>query len=198
MNTTYRDGYKNIAILDLAEKGTLAFSYFLRAFGFALFTGLFIVLTRFLYPHLPTTVETYLNIALPNLPGIVSILLAAASVIAVLALHELVHATVFYLDQRIPAKIGGRGLLIFASAPGYLVGRTSMIINALAPFIIISALGFLLIALVSENLLSWIFISTVANAAAAGGDFIAVAWLLKQPKNVRIEDTGDVLTAYQA
>jgi hypothetical protein len=197
MNTTYRDGYKNIAILDLAEKGTLAFSYLLRAFGFALFTGIFIVLTRLIHPHLPTTVETYLNIALPNVPGIASILLAAASVVAVLALHELVHATAFYLDQRIPPKIGGRGLLIFSSAPGYLVSRMSMIVNALAPFIVISTLGLVLIGVVPENLLSWIFIPTVANAAAAGGDFIAVAWLLKQPKDARIEDNGDLLTAYQ-
>ena len=82
MNTTYRDGYNEIATLDLAKKGMLAFSYMLRVLGFALFTGIFIAITRIIHPHLPTSFETYLNIAFPNLPGVISILLAAGSVAA--------------------------------------------------------------------------------------------------------------------
>lgn len=49
-----------------------------------------------LYPHLPTTPASYLTIALPGVPALVSILWAVGSVMAVLLLHEGVHATVFY------------------------------------------------------------------------------------------------------
>jgi hypothetical protein len=85
---------------------------------------------------------------------------------------------------------------LFAPAPGYLNPRGAMIANALAPFAVISLVGAVLIVLLPTAHLSWIFIPTVVNAAAAGGDFLGVAWLGKLPKETRLEDDGERLVAY--
>jgi len=192
------EGNKKLSSLDFAnDKRQLALSYLIRLIGVFVFTLIFIGFTRLFHPELSTSLVTYINIELPNVPSVVSWLLVAVSVVLVLTLHELVHASVFYLDQRIHPQIGWRGLTIFAAAPGHLHKRGIMIINALAPFTVISILGLVLIALLPVNWLPWIFIPTVVNAAAAGGDFMAVIWLLKQTPDARIEDNGDVLTAYE-
>lgn len=67
------------------------------------------------------------------------------SVAAVLLLHELIHATTFYLSQRVPPQLGWRGLMIFASAPGILYRPVPMMLNVLASFTVITVLGLMLI-----------------------------------------------------
>lgn len=141
--------------------------------------------------------QDLISIELPGLPAFVSILLILLAVIFVLTLHELIHASVFYLDQRVPPQIGIRGPVIFAAAPGFLSGRRVMVLNALAPFTVISLLGLLLITVLPPIALAWVFIPTVINAAASGGDFLLIHWMGKQPAEARYEDTGDALTAYK-
>lgn len=195
---SHLEGYTKLSSLDFnQDKGQLALSYLLRLIGVVVFGLIFLGFTRLIHPQLPVSLATYLTIELPNNSVIVSYILIAISVVLVLTLHELVHASVFYIDQRIPPKIGWRGLSIFAAAPGYLSKPNIMIVNALAPFVVISVLGIILIAVLPLGFLPWIFIPTVVNAAAAGGDFMAVVWLRKQPEDVMIEDHGDVLIAYQ-
>ena len=196
MNSQF-DDYKRISTLDFANnKKQLALSYLIRLIGVAVFTLLFVAIIRVFHPELPATLGTFFNIGLEGASQLVSYLLVAVSVVLVLLLHELVHAAVFYLDQHVPPQIGWRGLTIFAAAPGFLSTRKSMVINALAPFTVISILGLTLIAILPVDWVSWIFIPIMVNAAAAGGDFMTVVWLRKLPEDAKIEDNGDVLTAY--
>ena len=58
----------------------------------------------------------------------------------------------------------------------------------------LAGLGFSVI--IPVEALSWLFIPTVVNAAAAGGDFMAVSWLYRQDRTARFHDDGDILTAY--
>lgn len=196
---SHLEGYTKLSYLDFNEdKRQLALSYLLRLIGVVIFGLVFVGFSRLIHPELPISLSAFFSIQLPNTPAVVSYLLVAVSVVLVLTLHELVHAAVFYFDQRIPPQIGWRGLTIFAAAPGYLSARSIMIVNALAPFVVISILGMVLIALLPVGFLPWILIPTVVNAAAAGGDFMGVVWLQRQPADAMIEDNGDVLTAYQA
>lgn len=73
-----------------------------------------------------------------------------------------------------------------------------MMVNALAPFVVISVLGLLLMAIASVTMLVRVFIPTVANAAAAGGDFMAANWLIGLPSGTKIEDHVDLLIAYDS
>jgi hypothetical protein len=190
-------GYTSAGSLDFnREKGKLAVSYMLRAAGLILFGLLFVGFARLTHPQMETGIAALINIEIVGVPALVSILLVVIDVAFVLALHELVHAAVFFVDQQAPPKIGIRGLVIYAAAPGYLNSRRAMVINGMAPFTVISLIGLLLIAVTPVSVLSWVFIPVVINAAAAGGDFMIINWLMRQPAQAVFEDTGDTLTVY--
>jgi len=188
------ENQKQISTLDFQK--TAIISYVLRGLGAVIFGGLFYAAANAIHPDAALTFESLVTIAIDGVPDIVSIGLIIFAVIFVLWLHELVHASVFYLHMGAPPRIGIRGPIIFASAEGYLNTRTAMMVNAMAPFVVISALGLLLIAVAPVTVLAWVFIPTVANAAAAGGDFMAVNWLIGLPRGTKIEDHGDLLIAY--
>ena len=191
------ENQKQISTLDFRDNQMLVIiSYALRALGAVIFGGLFYAAANAIHPDAGLTFESLVSIAIDGVPDIASIGLIVVAVIFVLWLHELVHASVFYPHIGAPPRIGIRGPIIFASAEGYLNTRNAMMVNALAPFVVISTLGLLLMAIAPITMLAWVFIPTVANAAAAGGDFMAVNWLIGLPRGTKIEDHGDLLIAY--
>ncbi|MBX0329681.1 DUF3267 domain-containing protein [Oscillochloris sp. ZM17-4] len=171
-------------------------SYLLRLIGAVVFGGLFFQIVQRLRPDEALTLMALVSIGIDGVPAIASIILVVLDVIGVLVLHECIHAAVFAITSGAPPRIGIRGAMIFASAEGYLTSRNAMLVNAIAPFAVISALGLLLLPVVPSAALAWIFIPTVVNAAAAAGDAMAVAWLATLPTTATIEDHGDVLVAY--
>jgi len=188
---------QQISTLDFRDNQTLVIiSYVLRAIGVLIFGALFYVAVSNIHPNANLTIESLVSIAIEGVPDIISIGLIIVAVIAVISLHELVHASVFYLHTGAPPKIGIRGVIVFASAEGYMNTRNAMMVNALAPFIVISLLSLLLMFVIPVSAMAWIFIPAVVNAAAAGGDFMAVFWLLRLPQSTQIEDHGDVMIAY--
>lgn len=192
-----RQEYTEISKLDFRDNIQLMLlSYGLRIVGAVLFSILFFIIVQQNYPNRALALESLITIKLMNVPDIVSIVLIVIAIVGVLWLHELIHATVFFIRTGAPPRIGMNGPIIFASAIGYMNTRNAMMINALAPFIVISILGVLLMFVVPTSVLAWIFIPTVANAA--GGDFMAVYWLLSLPADTQIEDHGDVLIANQS
>lgn len=174
----------------------LMVSYALRLVGVFVFGLLFVGWMSVIRPNLSTSVETLLNIKLANVPAVVSIVLLIVDVVVVLYAHELVHAVAFYMTHRQVPKIGMRGFVIFAAAPSHLLTRHQLVVNALLPLVVISLLGGLALWAVPAPLIAWIWIPTVVNAAAAGGDIMAVAWAMKHEKNALYHDDGDIITAY--
>ena len=198
-NLSNRSDYAEISKLDFRDNTQLMLlSYGLRIVGAVLFSLFFFIIVQQMYPDDAIALESLITIKLVNVPDIVSIVLIVVAVVGVLWLHELIHATVFFIHTGASPHIGMNGPIIFASAIGYMNTRNAMMINALAPFVVISILGVLLMFVVPISLLAFIFIPTVANAAAAGGDFMAVYWLLSLPADTQIEDHGDVLIANQS
>lgn len=192
-----RQEYTEFSKLDFRDNTQLMLlSYGLRIIGDVLFSILFFIIVQQIYTNDAIALESLITIKLINVPDIVSIVLIVIAIVSVLWLHELIHATVFFIHIGAPPHIGMNGPIIFSSAIGYMNTRNAMVINVLAPFIVISILGVLLMFIVPTSVLAWIFIPTVANPAAAGGDFMAVYWLLSLSDDTQIEDHGDVLIAY--
>lgn len=185
----------SIATLDMGEPRLVRRSYLLRALAVALFGPLFAALLLALHPELPLALDTFVGLSLPGVPGVVSVLLLLLDVLLVLTLHELVHAAVYWLSCGAPPDIGVRGPILYAAAPGYLVGRNWMIANALAPFVVLSTLAIALLALF-PTVAPWLFIPAVVNAASAAGDFMTVQWLVRLPATARIEDDGTRMEAF--
>ena len=194
----FPEDFEKLASLDFAnDKSKLIWSYIIRLIGVIVFAVIFALIAKWFHPDIIFQKDAFLNIALKNSSRWFSIILIICDVLLVLYLHELIHASVFYFSVGAKPKIGIRGPIIYAAAPDFQNKRNMMIVNALAPFTIISILGLILMAVLPTSVLPWIFIPAVVNAASSGGDFMAVAWLLKLDKDVVLEDDGDVLTAYR-
>lgn len=184
--------YKIADKLDFRNnKKQLINSYLLRLLGLIIFGIVFFAIaSRY---NNQTTIQTLFNLEIEGLSGFVSILLLISDVIFVLYLHELIHASVFYITHKQKPKIGINGFVIFAAAPEQILTKQQLIINALAPFGVISIIGIILMFFIPAQYIAWIFIPTLVNAAAAGGDFMTVFFVKKYPKNYRYNDIGDIL-----
>ena len=194
---TLPEGYRESDALDFrTNRRQLLVSYGLRLVGLLVFVPLFGALSAALHPELQRAPLMLVDISLPGLGESFSILFVALDVVIVLWLHELVHGAAFRLAGARGVRIGVRGLVIYAAAPECYVRRNAMIANALAPVIVLSLLGLLLLATLPISALSWVFIPVVINAAAAGGDFQFLFWLRATPREALVLDRGDVIVSY--
>lgn len=188
--------YKTTDTLDFRNnRGQLIMSYVIRGAGVLIFG--YLLHTLVLSMHENVSFRQLMSIEIAGIPSWVSILLLIANIAGVLYLHELIHALVFYLTHRQLPQIGWSGWTIFTSAPEHVLSPRSLIINALAPFTIISLMGVILLSQMSLSYLSWVFIPTLVNAAASGGDFMAVWFVAKQKRGIRFNDQGDIIYALE-
>ena len=128
MNTMpdFHENKRQISTLDFRDNKQLIISYLLRVLGTVAFGWLFYTAANIIHPEAELTFESLVTISINGVPDIVSIGLILFVVIFVLWLHELVHASVFYVHTGAPPHIGIRGPIIFASAEGYLNTRNAM------------------------------------------------------------------------
>jgi hypothetical protein len=113
-----------------------------------------------------------------------------------LVLHELIHAFFFWRFTKHWANFGFRGVYAFAAAPNWYIPRNQHLIITLAPLVVISAVGILLMLVVPLPLLPWLVLALVVNAAGAVGDLVTAVWLLRHPEQAYVNDYGDGMTIF--
>jgi hypothetical protein len=114
-----------------------------------------------------------------------------------LVLHELVHGLFFWFFTRERPRFGFKGAYAFATAPGWYFPRRHYLSVGLAPLVVLSLLGLLILPVLPEGwLLPWL-VATAGNASGAIGDLLIVGWLLTQPEPVLIQDQGDAVSAFR-
>ena len=191
------EGYQKTSAMDFGRnKRQLYLSYLLRFASLLFFLVVFALVGIGFHASLGSSLLSFVDIAIPGLPGVLSILFIALDVFLVLALHELVHASVFWMFARSQFQIGIRGAVIFAAAPDWYFTKAPMVINALAPFTVISIIGIVLMGILPVTVIAWIFIPVVVNAAAAAGDFMLLIWIAGQKEGTFFKDTGDATVSY--
>ena len=114
-----------------------------------------------------------------------------------LVLHELVHGLFFWFFTRERPRFGFKGAYAFATAPGWYFPKKHYLAVGLAPLVVLSLLGLLILPVLPEGwLLPWL-VAVAGNASGAIGDLLIVGWLLAQPEPLLIQDQGDAVTAYR-
>jgi hypothetical protein len=128
---------------------------------------------------------------------VIIIVLALVVTLGVGVLHELVHGLFFWLFTRERPAFGARSLYFYAGAPDWYLPRGQHIIVGLMPFALLTLFGLAVAALVPEAVAAWILLAIVANVGGAAGDLMAAVWLLRQPPETLVCDTGLAITIYQ-
>lgn len=123
--------------------------------------------------------------------------LALVVTLGVGVLHELVHGLFFWVSTRERPAFGARSLYFYAGAPDWYLPRGRHILVGLSPLILITTIGLVMALLASPAVAAWMLLAVVANAGGAAGDLMAAVWLLRQPPETLVHDTGLALTIYQ-
>jgi hypothetical protein len=111
--------------------------------------------------------------------------------------HELIHGLFYWLLTRARPTYGFKIIYAYAAAPDFYIPRNQSLIVGLAPFVLIS-LGGLVLLLFTPFVVTvtLVFIMTI-NAAGCAGDFYIVGLLLTRPASTLTRDIGDSMTFYR-
>ena len=108
--------------------------------------------------------------------------------VLVMFLHEGIHALAFafwggrpYFGAKLP-------LALFCGAKNQIFRRNHYLVVGLAPLVIITVAG-IIFTLLSPVLAVYTLLGTIGNFSGAAGDLWVALRLLRQPKDVLVEDT---------
>jgi hypothetical protein len=128
--------------------------------------------------------------------GIVISLTLFALYILMILLHEAIHGVCFWWYTRARPYFGVSWRYAYAAAPGWYIPRNDYFVVALAPAVVITVVGLLLIAVVPPAFVAPLAFVVVVNGAGAVGDYTVVVWLLRKTPQTLVQDVGDTMTLY--
>jgi hypothetical protein len=125
--------------------------------------------------------------------GILAFLLAYG---AVLVLHELVHGVFFVILTRSRPHFGIKQMYAYACAPDWYIPRNQFLVVGLAPLVLITIAGFLLLPFLGSTLATFTLFAMAVNASGAIGDIYTVLWILRFPSQAFVCDHGEKFSIY--
>lgn len=159
---------------------------FLALVMFGVFGTLFVALARFLRADIPLTGA----LTLETVGGVI-----LALVVMVLA-HEAAHGLFFWHFTHARPKFGLGLTYAYAGAPDWYIPRNQYLVVGLAPLVLITGVGGLLLLIVPPAWL-WLLVAVLTfNASGAVGDLMMVGWCLLQAPEILVQDTGMSILLY--
>ncbi|RLC97261.1 MAG: hypothetical protein DRI77_07510 [Chloroflexi bacterium] len=192
MNTstkTLPEGYVQSGEINLKKNKRLAITLNIVAF----FVGIlsFFLLSSFAALVRPSLMNTSGNIT----AGVWAVMLGL--VVLLMTIHESIHGFFFWVFTRSRPVFAFRLFYAYAGAPDWYIPTRQFIIVALAPLVIIGAVGILLMLLVPESWVLFIAFMVALNTGGSAGDILVFARLFKLSPTCLANDTGDVICFYE-
>jgi hypothetical protein len=128
--------------------------------------------------------------------GILSAIAFIGTFAVLIVVHELVHGAFFWVFTRQRPKFGFRGWYAYAAAPGWFFPRKQYLVVGLAPFVLLSVLGMILLATLPAGGLVLVLFAVIVNATSSIGDLWIVFKLVLERRPVVVEDLGDGMNFY--
>jgi hypothetical protein len=192
--------YEQRGSLDFVEnKASMIVVYVIGLVLMGLFVGLAVWFMGLVFPGVDVILALW-SVAggVTGLGGrILVIVVVLAVTLGAGVVHELVHGLFFWIFTRERPAFGVKSLYFYAGAPGWYLTRTQHVVVGLSPLVVVTVVGLLAAWFVPPAVAAWLLMAIVANAGGAAGDLMAAVWLLRQPRETLIQDTGLVLTIYQ-
>ena len=128
----------------------------------------------------------------PTLERLWTILILVVILAIVFAIHELIHAIfLYFFTGHFPSLVaGGGGLAI--RLPHWYIPRDQFLIANLAPFVVITLMGILLLPAVPQSYLSQTVFFTAMNIAGSIADIFSSAYLFLHPPSIYLETEGTI------
>ncbi|OQY44414.1 MAG: hypothetical protein B6242_12735 [Anaerolineaceae bacterium 4572_78] len=142
----------------------------------------------------PDIFPTEIKSIIWSIPALLLVLIALPLMIIT---HELLHGVVFWMFTKERPVYGVKSWCAFAGAPDWYLNRNQHLIAALAPLVVISLVGILLLPITPNILIPALFVFVVTNASGAIGDMYVSALLLQLHNTVLVKDTGVEMSIFE-
>lgn len=183
------NGYKEVYSIDAGNTKT---GLILNLIGLPIMIVMFIILMV-----IKSLVCGKINFDLSD--GKTSLVLFILCIVMILyiIIHELTHGLFYKFFTKEKLKFGLKLTCAYCGVPTIYMKKIPMIITALAPFVIYSLIGVVLMIVVPYNVI-FLAIDILFSAHAAGcvGDIYVSFLLIKYPKETLVNDTGAKQTFY--
>lgn len=131
-----------------------------------------------------------LAVELPLLDVVIAFVLVAA-------VHELVHGVAYWRLGGQRPRFGIKGLLPYAAAPPEVTfWRNEYLLIGIAPLVLLTVVGLLLMLLVPAGALSLLVMFIAFNVAGSAGDLVMVRRLLSYPPDTLMADRETGVAVY--
>jgi len=115
----------------------------------------------------------------------------------VMLVHELVHGLFYWWFAGQRPKFGLKGPYVYVAAPPEVYfPRDQYLIVGVAPFVLLTLLGWLLITIAPAVALPTLIFFVAFNAAGAAGDLLMSACLLSYSSDTLMQDHGTSVIVY--
>jgi hypothetical protein len=185
---TLPPGYHEVHYMKVTERGRLFWLNVLSLIPmFA--SGLIVSGGLILYQDwgAPLVIDRLPN-HIPFLPGILLVLL-------VLPLHEWIHGRAITRVGHRP-RYGVKLMVLYATSDGALFRRSEFLWIALAPLVVISTAGLIMMLFLPAGLSQWVVLGVMMNAAGSIGDLWMAAVALRFAPSVLIRDEADSMRIF--
>lgn len=183
------NGYKEVYSIDAGNTKT---GLILNLIGLPIMIVMFIILMV-----IKSLVCGKINFDLSD--GETSLVLFILCIVMILyiIIHELTHGLFYKFFTNEKLKFGLKLTCAYCGVPTIYMKKIPMIITALAPFVIYSLIGVVLMIVVPYNVI-FLAIDILFSAHVAGcvGDIYISFLLIKYPKETLVNDTGAKQTFY--
>jgi hypothetical protein len=134
---------------------------------------------------------------LDHAPLLVSVAATVIAVALMFALHEWLHGlAIRWAGHRPRYGMKLREGVVYATADDALFPRDHFVVIALAPLVVMTGVGILLMPLVSDALAYYIGLMVVVNAGGAIGDLWMTWAVLRYPRHALVRDEADRIRIY--
>ncbi len=121
-----------------------------------------------------------------------AILILVVILVIVFAIHELVHAIfLYFFTGHFPSLVAGAGGLAIR-LHGWYIPRDQFLIANLAPFVVITLVGILLLPAVPQSYISLTVFFTAMNIAGSIYDIFSSAYLFLHPPSIYLATEGTI------
>ncbi len=117
--------------------------------------------------------------------------------IVMIIVHEGLHGLVFWLTTHEKPKFAFKWYYASACAEGWYLPRIPYLIATLTPLVVITAVGLLLLPVLSSTVKYFMALLIISNSSGCAGDVVVALHLLKMPRESLSFDTGDEVTFYK-
>lgn len=133
-----------------------------------------------------------LHLQAPTLERLWGILILVIILAIVFAIHELIHAILlFFFTGHFPTLVMGHGGAAIR-LPHWYIPRDQFLTANLAPLVVITLLGVLLLSAVPQSYISLIVFFTAMNIAGSIADIFTSSYLFLHPPSIYLETEGTI------